>query len=113
MSGSADGSAIISEMLPPTTDTLLDDGAVPYFVWDTRETVGEIRRVLAGNDQRHRDELILRLLREANTRDVWVFISWKDIDEAWPRIAHRLGRARGLWDLMRRRRAHNLGEPPP
>ena len=97
-------------MLGPTTESLNDADAVPYFAWDLGKTVAEIHSILREGDREERDEIIVRLLREANSRDVWLFLTWDGIEEAWPRIAHRLGRARGVWELMRRRRAEVLAE---
>jgi hypothetical protein len=94
-------------MLPPTSLKLLDPNAVPYFLWDDHTTVAEAKAILAGSDVPARDELVARILREANTRDVWLFVDWKMIDEAWPRIERRLGRARGMWTLVRTRHLEN------
>jgi hypothetical protein len=91
-------------VLPPTTRTLLEPDRVPYFAWDLGKTGREIREILRSGQPAERDEIVIRLLREANSRDVWLFIGWDDIEQAWSRIAHRLGRARGVWELMRRRR---------
>jgi hypothetical protein len=95
-------------MLRPTNPRLLDPGAVPYFLWDTRQTVAEARRILGGPPSFERDEILVRLLREANTRDVWAFATWEQIDEAWPRIEHRLGRARPVWELLRNRHQYHV-----
>lgn len=92
----------------PTSPRLLDPDAVPYFLWDTQQTVAEARRILAGSAGSERDELLVRLLREANTRDVWLFTTWEQIDEAWPRIEHRLGRARPVWELLRERHEYHV-----
>ena len=92
-------------VLGPTTENLDKPDAIPYFAWDLGKTVRELRAILDGDDRDARDEVIVRLLREANSRDVWVFASWEAIEDAWPRISHHLGRARGVWELMRRRRA--------
>ena len=94
-------------MLPPTSAKLHDPAAVPYFLWDDHTTVAAAKAILAGSDVHARDELIARILREANTRDVWLFVDWPTIDEAWPRIEHRLGRARGMWTLLRSRHLEN------
>lgn len=94
-------------MLPPTSPRLRDPSAVPYFLWDDHMTVAEAKAILAGSDVHARDELVARILREANTRDVWLFVNWKMIDEAWPRIEQRLGRARGMWTLLRTRHLEN------
>src|SRR5437879_3744506 len=94
-------------MLPPTTPRLLESDAVPYFLWDTGMTVAELRASLAAGPSRARDELIARVLREANSRDVWLFLDWPAIEEAWPRIEHRLGRARGVWAMLIDRKREN------
>ena len=100
--------------LPPTTARLFEPSVVPYFLWDLGMTVAELRSVLAGGVSRSRDELVARILREANTRDVWLFLDWATIEEAWSRIERRLGRARGVWEMMRRRRQENerAASPP-
>jgi hypothetical protein len=95
-------------MLRPTGPRLLDSGAVPYFLWDTQQTVAEARRILGGPPSSERDEILVRLLREANSRDVWVFATWNQIDEAWPRIEHRLGRARPVWELLKNRHDYHV-----
>ena len=97
-------------MLPPTTDRLFRAETVPYFLWDIRATVGELRRLLEGGEQGTKDELIARILRDANTRDVWLFLDWATIEEAWPRIEHRLGRARPVWQMLLTRRRERVAE---
>lgn len=94
-------------VLPPTSPRLSDPDAVPYFLWDLGTTVAEVHRTLAEGDPATKDALIARILREANSRDAWVFLRWEIIEEAWPRIERRLGRARGVWTMMvERRREH-------
>lgn len=88
-------------MLPPTSERLRDPETVPYFLWDLGMTVGEMCRVLASDDRARRDEVVVRLLREANTRDVWLFVDWATIEEAWDRVAHRLGRSAPVWRMLR------------
>src|SRR5262245_19002834 len=60
--------------LPPTTDTLLDDNARPYFLWWTDVTVGQLKEHLASPDPEERAYWMGALLREANSRDVWLFV---------------------------------------
>ncbi len=101
-------------MLPPTSQRLENPETVPYFLWDLGITVAELRRALAQPGPA-RDELVARILREANSRDVWLFLDWPAIEEAWPRIEHRLGRARGVWQLMvdHHRRPHDGATASP
>jgi hypothetical protein len=98
-------------MLPPTSAKLQDPNAVPYFLWDDHMTVAQAKAILAGPETRARAELIARILREANTRDVWLFLDWSTIDEAWPRVEMRLGRALGMWALLRSRHLENMRVP--
>jgi hypothetical protein len=74
----------------PTTPRLLAPDTVPYFLWDLGMSVADLRRALSAPSSRARDELSARLLREANGRDVWLFLDWPAIEEAWPRIERPL-----------------------
>ena len=95
-------------MLGPTSRQLLESDAAPYFLWDTQQTVAEVRRIMPAPVSLERDELLVRLLREANSRDVWLFASWEQKDDAWPRIVHRLGRSRPVWELIRERHLYHV-----
>lgn len=83
--------------LPPTTETLLDETARPYFLWWTDATVGQLKEHLASPDPEERAYWMAALLREANTRDVWLFVRPDDIRELWPRLIRYLGRSRQMW----------------
>lgn len=94
-------------LLPPTSERLHDPATIPYFLWDIRMSVADARAALRGPDVALRRDVIVRLLREANTRDVWLFTDWRTIESEWPHVQHRLGRARPVWEMMldHRRRA--------
>lgn len=78
-------------------------------MWDMPMTVAQVRAALRSDDQSLRDEVIVRLLREANSRDVFLFIGWDDVAEAWDRVVHRLGRSRPVWELaLSHHRRHDL-----
>jgi hypothetical protein len=83
--------------LPPTTDSLLDDGAHPYFLWWTDATVAKLKEHLASPDLEERAYWMSALLREANTRDVWLFVDASEIRALWPRLIRYLGRWRAMW----------------
>ena len=83
--------------LPPTTDTLFDNSAHPYFLWWTNKTVGEFKVHLASPDLEERAYWLGALLREANTRDVWLFVTAAEIRELWPHLIRYLGRSRDMW----------------
>ena len=86
--------------LPPTSPELLDDEARPYFVWWVDLTVGALRRLLVSPDLDERAYWMGALLREANTRDVWLFVTPADVRALWPRVVRHLGRSRPLWGYL-------------
>lgn len=92
--------------LPPTTESLLDDTARPYFLWWTDATAGQLKEYLASTDPEERAYWMGALLREANTRDVWLFVSPDEIRELWPCLIRYLGRSRQMWAWL-------LGLPEP
>ncbi len=83
--------------LPPTTPALLEDHARPYFLWWTDCTVAALRRHLEDPSRDLRAYWLGALLREANTRDVWLFTSPDDIRQSWPELRRHLGRTRARW----------------
>jgi hypothetical protein len=92
--------------LPPTTKALLDETARPYFLWWTDTTVGQLKEHLASPDPEERAYWMGALLREANTRDVWLFVTSDEIRALWPRLIRYLGRSRQMWAWL-------LRLPPP
>jgi hypothetical protein len=84
-------------VLPPTTPELLREDARPYFAWWTDITVGQFRALLQDADPDVRAYWLGVLLREANTRDVWLFVTPADIRAQWPSLMRHLGRARQMW----------------
>lgn len=83
--------------LPPTSAALSLDETRPYFAWWTEVTVGELRRHLRDPSAERRGYWLGALLREANTRDVWLFTSPEQIRELWPHLVRHLGRTRERW----------------
>jgi hypothetical protein len=86
--------------LPPTSAALLDPSSRPYFLWWTDATVGEFRGHLASADADERAYWTAALLREANTRDVWLFVTPDDVRAQWERLQRYLGRSRELWAFL-------------
>jgi hypothetical protein len=95
-----------ADRLPPTTPALRLESSRPYFLWWTNATVGELKAHLASADAEERAYWMGSLLREANTRDVWLFVSVGEIRALWPLLIRYLGRSRSMW-------ARLLGLPPP
>lgn len=83
--------------LPPTSADVDRGDARPYFLWWTDATVDDLRRHLLGEDRAY---WLGALLREANTRDVWCFVSPAEIRAAWPDIVRHLGKSRAMWAYL-------------
>ena len=92
--------------LGPTTPELLRDDARPYFLFWTDATVADLRAHWASPELEERAYWTGALLREANTRDVWLFVTPAEIRALWPRLVRYLGRARSMWAFL-------LGLPEP
>lgn len=92
--------------LPPTSPDLLLDATRPYFLWWLDATVGDLRAGLADPDASRRAYWLGALLREANTRDVWLYVTADEIRRAWPEVVRHLGRTREQWAFL-------LGLPRP
>jgi hypothetical protein len=90
--------------LAPTSALLTDPTHRPYFLWWTQVTVGEFRARLEDQDPEVRAYWMGALLREANTRDVWLFVTPDMIRAAWDRLQRHLGRSRPMWIYL-------LGQP--
>lgn len=84
-------------MLPPTSDALRDDAHRPYFLWWTNATVGDLRAHLRAADLEERAYWLGALLREANTRDVWLYVTPGEIAALWPALTRHLGKSRERW----------------
>ena len=92
--------------LPPTSPALLDETTKPYFLWWTDATVGQLKEHLRSPDPEERAYWMGALLREANSRAVWLFVTTAEIRALWPRLIRYLGRSRQMWAWL-------LDFPPP
>jgi hypothetical protein len=86
--------------LPPTSPLLSDDTHRPYFLWWMDATVADLRAGLAHADPDVRAYWMGALLREANTRDVWLFVTPDIIRASWDRLQRHLGRSRSMWAFL-------------
>lgn len=86
--------------LGPTTSDLARDDAKPYFLFWTDATVADLRAHLASPDEEARAYWMGALLREANTRDVWLFVTAREIRALWPRLVRYLGKSRSMWAYL-------------
>jgi len=86
--------------LPPTSSALQNVREQPYFLWWTEATVGDFREHLKSHDLDERAYWLGALLREANTRDVWLFVTPDEIRLQWSRVWRHLGRSREMWAFL-------------
>jgi hypothetical protein len=84
-------------VLPPTSSALTLDETHPYFLWWTDVTVGRLRALLRSPDIEERGYFLGALLREANSRDVWLFTTPDQIRRDWPHLIRHLGRTKSRW----------------
>ena len=83
--------------LPPTSAELLEKNTRPYFLWWTETTIGDFKEHLRSADPALRAYWLGALLREANTRDVWLFTTPETLRLLWPTLVRHLGRSREMW----------------
>lgn len=86
-----------------TEHALLDlsrDDIVPYFMWDYRYTVGQIKEMLATGEESKKIWLMAKILRDARYADVWKFITLENFLAYRERLLPRLGRERKFWEFM-------------
>lgn len=93
-------------MLAPTCADLHDPAARPYFLWWCDVTVKDLREHLSDPEDEVRAYWMGALLREANTRDVWLFVTPAEVRALWPKLLRYLGRSRAMWAWL-------LGLPEP
>jgi hypothetical protein len=98
-------------VLPPTSSDLLRDETRPYFLWWTDVTVGRLRDLLRSPDTQERAYWLGALLREANSRDVWLFVTPDQVRRDWPHLIRHLGRSRSMWAWLLE--LEDLPWPPP
>lgn len=84
-------------VLPPTSPLLLLPTTRVYFLWWHDVTVADLRRLLGSDDLDERAYWMGAMLREANSRDVWLFVTPDEIRALWPRLTRNLGRSRERW----------------
>jgi hypothetical protein len=77
-----------------------DEHAIPYFLWDRKVTVGELRSALADKTDPRRIPLLCALMREARPDEVWSFVSPWTVADEWQSIAPGLGRGRQFWEWL-------------
>jgi len=87
-------------LLPPTSNSLLDPEHRPYFLWWLDCSTGKLREHLESEDLDLKAYFLGALLREANTRDVWLFTTPEQVRALWPKLVRHLGRSRERWQWL-------------
>jgi len=77
-----------------------DDNAIPYFFWDRKVTVGELRSALTDRTDPRRIPLLRALLREARPDEVWDFVTPEVVAAEFDMIRPGLGRRRQFWEWL-------------
>ena len=78
----------------PRTSSDPDD---PVFLWDRRLTAGEVRAILAADDDPRRRQLLALILREARPDDVWSWVTPQVVADELDLLAPMLGRKKQFW----------------
>lgn len=85
-------------MLAPSLSLdLTDEGARPYFLWDTSMSLGDLREALRSENRVY---WMARVMRDARYMDVWKLVSLRDVLEHWTELEPRLGRERERWRFL-------------
>jgi hypothetical protein len=82
---------------------------IPYFCWDRELTEQEIKDQLKSLEGPERDNLIAWILREASFKDVWRFLTPKEVANCLPRVQYSLGRWKDFWNYITKT-WHELGK---
>lgn len=92
--------AAYGRSMRPLSANLDDDSRRPWFLWDEDTSLGELKAALqVPGDER--DRLLAKLLREANDREVWRFVTPQEVADALPRLERRIGRRRApFWAFL-------------
>jgi hypothetical protein len=80
--------------------TKTNDDNIPYFCWDRKLTEKEIKNQLKNLAGAERDNLVAWILREAAFKDVWRFLTPKEVFECLPRLQYSLGRWKDFWSYI-------------
>jgi len=72
----------------------------PTFLWDVEITEAELRERLRDPDPRIRAQWEGCVLREANYRQVWAYLTLDQVLSDWAHLEKHLGRSRPFWTWL-------------
>ena len=87
---------ITADFGPDITDSVLEDLRASVAKYNTTDPA-DLKRMLREGDEETRAYWVGALLREANTRDVWLFVTPDEVRALWARLVRHLGRSREMW----------------
>jgi hypothetical protein len=70
------------------------------FAWDRHETTDSLKRKLSAAKKSEWLVLASWIMREAQTQEVWTFLTLQEISDSYPQLAPLLGKKRKLWDYL-------------
>lgn len=76
------------------------DASRPWFLWDVDVTEDEFKARLQHEDPGIRAQWQGALLREAPYREVWRYVSLREVLANWALIQRHLGRKRAMWEWL-------------
>ena len=77
---------------------VLKQNSRPYFLWDYDLTEKDVRRILRGQNETERHWMMGRILASATFKDVWKYLSLKEIIEELPKLRMR-PEIKNAWQL--------------
>jgi len=81
----------------------------PDFLWDEPLSRDDLKKVLAGEDEKESLYYAAKILREARFEEVWEYVSPAFLASHWEKLRARLGRKKGFWEFFYTTwRAHGL-----
>jgi hypothetical protein len=90
-------------------DEQFNDDQIPYFCWDRKLTVKDIRHNLKKYTGTQKMLFIAWIMREAAFRDVWLFLTPKEVWNTFSELKRFLGRKKDFWEFTLKK-WHELGK---
>ena len=81
----------------------------PDFLWDEPLSRDDLKKRLAGEDEKENLYYAAKIMREARFEEVWEYLSTDFLAAHWDKLRERLGRKKGFWEFIYRTwHAHGL-----
>ncbi|MGB9004119.1 MAG: hypothetical protein WCB96_00190 [Candidatus Aminicenantales bacterium] len=71
----------------------------PYFLWDTAQTDEDVRRILKGDNEYQKIQMMVRILERCRWDEIWQYLTLQELRKQWPKIHRRIRRElRPTWE---------------